>query len=275
MGGPRRRPAAFRNPARGRAGRAALALLLMAGTVGWIGEGDSVAAAPALLISVDPKSGGPLSSDDYSPSVSGDGNIVVFNSSSFNSTLIESVYVRNLVTGTTTPVPFPAQVNNTTGGVLSRDGCHVAFLGQHVPGFVPARWDVYAWNRCLPNNVPTLIAAPGLTELFPVIELAISADGRYVAYYDTPTSSAATHRPNRHQHGDRGRAQPRPTAVVHQRLLDRHRRQRQLHRHRGAAPRRQAGQQRGARVDAGVLRHDLHHRGDLGRQHRSDAVGLQ
>ena len=90
-------------------------------SVGWVGEGRSSAAAPAELISVDPTAArrtalGRLST----PSVSGDGNIVVFSSSDFSdrcTSIGRSCAVRNRVTGTTTHVPQP---DLRSGAILAR-----------------------------------------------------------------------------------------------------------------------------------------------------------
>ena len=123
-GGQRRRPLLFRTSARPRrTGRCALAVLLTAATVGWIGEGNTSAAAPAELISAAP-GGAPLASADYLASVSGDGNIVVFTAvPPFSAVALGNVQVavRDRAAGTTTTVPAPFFVDRTTNGVVSRD----------------------------------------------------------------------------------------------------------------------------------------------------------
>ncbi len=167
-------------------------MLLTAATVGWIGEGNTSAAAPAELISAAP-GGAPLASSDYLASVSGDGNIVVFTAVPQASLAFVGnvqVAVRDRAAGTTTTVPAPFLVDRTTNGVVSRDGCRVAFWGYFV-GFnvglfsIPARWSIYTWNRCTPAAAPVFVSnaggiLPASTD--PVGALAISADGRYVAY---------------------------------------------------------------------------------------------
>lgn len=193
MGGHRRPPATFRNPARPRrAGRCALAVLLTAATVGWIGEGNTSAAGPAELISVDPNTNGPMGTWDSVPSVSGDGNLVVFSSTPAPGVEFggnQWVYVRNRSAGTTTAVPLPAPFwDAATGGVVSRDGCHVAFWGHQIQilFFSAAQWDIYSWDRCSAAGSLALINAsdlPNLTNFGDTIgPLSISADGRYVAY---------------------------------------------------------------------------------------------
>ena len=84
-----RRPAVSSDLARPRrAGRVVLVVLLAAVSIGWIGDDTSAAAPPAELISVDPATGAALVNDSsYSPSVSGDGSIVVVNTSVFDFSL--------------------------------------------------------------------------------------------------------------------------------------------------------------------------------------------
>ena len=199
MGGPRRRPAAFRNPARpGRAGRCALAVLLTAATVGWIGEGNTSAAGPAELISVDPDTGGTLSTQDNNSSVSGDGNVVAFtgNPPIGSEFVSDWVYVRDRAAGVTTAVPAPFNVTAMNNAVVSRDGCHVAFWGFYpqpviIILFIPAQWDIYVWDRCTPDSLPIVVSRGSPGDPFPTFNasgdtrgtLAISADGRYVSYY--------------------------------------------------------------------------------------------
>ncbi len=161
-------------------------------SVVWLGEGNSAAAAPAELISVAPGGSGPLSSFDYDPSVSGDGNIVVFNSNDFvASTFFEDVYVRNRATGTTTHVPQPAllfgvPLARTSGGVVSKDGCQVVFWGLYYFDFPAGEWNIYKWNRCSPGSISVEIAGGVLDDSATPQPLAVSADGRYVAYMAPP-----------------------------------------------------------------------------------------
>ena len=187
----------------GRAGRILLAVLLTAASLGF-GADHTTAAAPAELISVDPATGGPLSSQDNQPSVSGDGNIVAWtgNPPIGSEFVSDWVYVRDRGAQITTPVPAPFNVTAMNGAVLSRDGCHVAFWGFYPqytftllrpPPFppiiitIPSQWDVYTWDRCTADTTPVAVSnATGFQtyagsgdRLGP---LAISADGRYVAY---------------------------------------------------------------------------------------------
>jgi hypothetical protein len=192
----------------GRLGRCVLVALLAAASVGWIGQGDTSAAAPAELISVDPTLGGPLSSQDNLASVSGDGNVVAFtaNAPVGSEFVSDWVYVRNRAAGVTTPVPAPFNVTAANGAVLSRDGCHVAFWGFYpqyifnLPPFffvIPAQWDIYSWNRCVADSAPTVISTGSTGDPFPALTavgdslgpLSISADGRYVAYIATTAAA--------------------------------------------------------------------------------------
>ncbi|MDP9463950.1 MAG: hypothetical protein M3P52_04945, partial [Actinomycetota bacterium] len=164
-----------------------------------------MAAAPAELISVNPATGGPLGSLDYLPSVSGDGNIVAFtafpaNLANIAFVITDRVVIRNRAAGTTTAVPLPFNVSTTTGGVLSRDGCHVAFWAFFdslffPPFFVlPAQWEIFSWDRCTAGSSPFQISTaadfPRLTAAGDQRgPLAISADGRYVAYIAQPAAT--------------------------------------------------------------------------------------
>ena len=177
-------------PSRGRTRRCVLAGLLVIAALGWVGEGTSVAAAPAELISVAPGVTTPLPTDDRSPSVSGDGNIVLFDSPDFSgSVFTEVLWVRNRAAHTTTLVPQPIFANPGTsdwgqmaGGKVSRDGCHVAFWGKWYFDFPAGQWDIYSWNRCVPGSTPIAVASNVLPDNAFAGTLAISADGRYIAY---------------------------------------------------------------------------------------------
>ncbi len=175
--------------ASGRVWRCALATLLAAASIGWIGEARSSAAAPAELVSVSPTGGAPLGSSDSLPSVSGDGNIVVFTAVPIFGVVFVGnvqVVVRNRSAGTTTVVPSPAFVDRTTRGVVSRDGCHLAFWGYFTGFFFfPAQWEIFSWDRCTAGSSPVYISGAGglLTSMADVVgPLAISADGSHVGY---------------------------------------------------------------------------------------------
>ena len=173
--------------------------MLAAVSIGWIVEDTKAAAPPAELISVDPATGAALVNDSsYSPSVSGDGNIVVVNTDAYDSTysIIDyTLYVRNRANGTTSTVPglppefvtFPGTAN----GVVSRDGCHVVFWGRWYFDFAAGQWNIYSWNRCVAGSAPVDIADDVLNANEYPGPAAVSADGRYVAYAATPTGGPA------------------------------------------------------------------------------------
>lgn len=191
-----RRTSARFSLARPRAGRIGLAVLLAATSIGWIGGGESIAAAPAELISVNTANGQPLGSGDVLPSVSGDGNVVAFTAiPPFGATFVGNVRVavRDRAANTTTPAPLPSilvSFDRATSAVLSRDGCHVAFW-SYFPGLniffivIPPGWYVYMWDRCSPGSTLTQLA--NVSDLLPnstdaVGPLAIDANGSHVAY---------------------------------------------------------------------------------------------
>ncbi len=167
-------------------------------SVGWIGEGESAAAGPAELISVDPNTGGALASSNGGPSVSGDGNFVVF--SSFfvlgqpDLLFQEDVFLWNRADGSTVHMPqptltFPSEtLAGTNGGVISRDGCHVVFWGKYFFDRPAGEWNIYEWNRCVAGSISVQIAGGVLDDSAFTQPLAVSADGRYVAYIATQAS---------------------------------------------------------------------------------------
>jgi Abnormal spindle-like microcephaly-assoc'd, ASPM-SPD-2-Hydin len=188
-----------RPPRAGRAGRCVLTCLLFAASVGWIGEGHSSAAAAAELISAQ-ANGTPALTDDYAPSVSGDGNIVVYDSQAFATTvLIETLWVRNRATHTTTQVPQPTSlgpgrtITRMTNGRVSRDGCHVVFFGQWYYDYPAGEWDIWSWNRCVTGSVPVAVATNVLSATDNNGYLAVSADGHYVAYTATRAQTNVPH----------------------------------------------------------------------------------
>ena len=153
-----------------------------------------------------------MNTQDIAASVSGDGNTVVFTAQPPIGTEFGSdwVWVRNRSAATTTavPAPYPPDGSATTGGVLSRDGCHVAYWGYSpsstltiplpFPPFsititIPAHWDIYTWAVCTVGataiQISTATGFPDLTAAGDSIgPLAISADGRFVAYIAASTA---------------------------------------------------------------------------------------
>lgn len=178
-----------------RTSRALLGALLVVTSIGWAGLEHSIAAAPAELISITPGSSAPLADDSYTPSVSGDGNLVAFYGSSFNGTdALYTVYIRNRAAGTTTTIPnLPTQVTavpGTANPAISRDGCHVAFWGRYFFDYPAGQWNIYTWNRCVANDTPIDVADGVLSDNDFPGPIATSADGRYIAYVAQPSGGA-------------------------------------------------------------------------------------
>ena len=202
---------------RGRAGRCALVALLIAATTSWVGEQPTSAASPAELISVSTTGVGPLSTQDVMPSISADGSVVVFTAvpppgTEFGS---DQVFVRNRTSGTTSALPPAFNVAATTGGVLSRDGCHVGYWG-YFSGLtifpfinIPPQWEIYSWDRCTAGSQPVVVSTasdfPTLTDAGATLgPLAISSDGRYIVYVAVPgTGSAPRDLADRPERADR------------------------------------------------------------------------
>jgi hypothetical protein len=192
-----------------RLARLGLTCLLAAAGGLWPSGGPATRAAspPAELISTT-NGTAPMLTDDDDASMSGDGQVIVFTAATpvptpgFSATPIGvsavpsrrpgaffngyryEVWVRDRANGTTTRAPIPVNGDMTAAGVVSRDGCHVAYWAdvEPVEGLF---WGVYTWNRCQPGSTPAL-ASPGATGLnlftADLGEIAISADGRFIAY---------------------------------------------------------------------------------------------
>ncbi len=92
------------------------------------------------------------------------------------------VFVRDRSTGITAAVPLPAGGIESTGGVVSRDGCHIAYWASSQPATgASTNWYLYRWNRCATIPVAER-ATPGAPWLTNLGAIAISADGRSIAY---------------------------------------------------------------------------------------------
>ena len=158
----------------------------------------SLLGGPAELISVDSATGGALASADGRPSVSGDGSIVVFSSSLFinQPSLLfqEDVWVRNRAARTTTHVHSRYELSRRHAG-------YRWWRGQ--PGWLPCsgaiffdfpgEWNIYEWNRCVAGSISVQIAGGVLDDSAFTQPLAVSADGRYVAYIATQASGLPPH----------------------------------------------------------------------------------
>ncbi len=136
------------------------------------------------LISIDPGGTKAAAGAAREPSVSGDGTLVVYTSTPANG--LPTVFVRDRVAKTTTPVPLPLGATREDHAVLSADGCHVVFwaLGAPAAGGA-ATQSLFTLNRCTAGAVPTVIptsATLGLTATALIARPALSRDGRFVAY---------------------------------------------------------------------------------------------
>jgi hypothetical protein len=138
-----------------------------------------------------------------SPGISADGRYVTFSSEASNLVAGDTngtsdVFVRDRVTGVTTRVSVAsggAQGNEESEqSVISADGRYVAFVSRAsnlVAGDVNGKRDVFLRDRV--SGVTTLVSvATDGTQADNFSErLAISADGRYVAFYSVATNLVA------------------------------------------------------------------------------------
>ncbi len=157
---PMRRPAAR---ARGLLLVAALSLFVVTD-----GGYSGAATPPAELVSVPGDLG--LS---VSPSISGDGSFVAFDQTrtGIESSVLEA-QIRNRVASTSSAVPFNSSSYDV---VISRDGCHVAFVTGSTSK------SVLAYDRCVGTTPRVVFTAAAITSVPILGETAISAHGRFVA----------------------------------------------------------------------------------------------
>lgn len=149
--------------------------------------------------------GAPTTSGDFSgsgdPRISADGRFVVFTSPASNlvpgqvDEMGDDVFLWDRTTGTSrsvsrqaTPSP-PGTFGEAKGGVLSADGRYVAFLGRR-ESLVPGQPASEAWNAFLFDRLTgttalvshTASSATAPAWVLDDVPLALSADGRYVAF---------------------------------------------------------------------------------------------
>jgi Tol biopolymer transport system component len=130
-------------------------------------------------------SGAQANEDNYRPSISSDGNLVMFKSYdpglvSGNTQLGAALFVRDRAQGTTALASiFEAGASSMfTEGKISSDGSKAAFHTVHTKLFGQRLWWYVVYTHDLgtgQSNVLSIGYQPG-----------ISGDGRYVAYYSTP-----------------------------------------------------------------------------------------
>ena len=94
---------------------------------------------------------------------------------------ISSVMVRDRAAGTTTAVPLPPQGQESKLGVISGDGCTVAYWASSLTDAGGLQWRVYTWDRCTPGAAAEL-ASNQQPRSSSQGGLAISVDGGLVAY---------------------------------------------------------------------------------------------
>jgi Tol biopolymer transport system component len=145
------------------------------------------------------KAGGPNTEDSFNPSISGDGNLVVFESYAtdlgFNIAGKEEVFVKNMTTGVI------SIVSSTSGGVaadakdsgfpsITPDGHYVVFV-SHATNLDPTNGKIHVYRKDLISGELKLVsaaddgtAANGNTLAPP----SISADGRYVLFQSDATN---------------------------------------------------------------------------------------
>ena len=148
------------------------------------------AHSPAELISTNPGTGAVTYSR---PSISGDGNIVVFSETHAGTVAAPPPpqgWVRNRSANQLTQIPIPSGVdfNGAVHPVVSRDGCSVVFWSH----FDVGGWTVFKWNRCAANAQPVPITPRNFTgtSFGQGQDLAIDATGRFVAVIATGSRPA-------------------------------------------------------------------------------------
>src|SRR5580765_6159426 len=119
------------------------------------------ASPPAELISTNP---GTAQVTYRRPSISGDGNIVVFTETHVGTVAAPPPpqgWVRNRSANQLTQIPIPANVdfNGVIHPVVSRDGCSVVFWSH----FDVGGWTVFKWNRCNAGAQPVPISPANFT----------------------------------------------------------------------------------------------------------------
>lgn len=160
-------------------------------------------SATTELISVAADGRWPNGDSSYGVDISADGRFVAFGSTASNLTqggslenagTVYQIYVRDRQTDVTTLVSRRSDGtpgnDSSSNAVISGDGQVVAFLSKAdnlVPNDNNQTWDAFVYDRAA-DTITRLPAAPsGITAAAYQDEIAISADGRFVAF----TSSAA------------------------------------------------------------------------------------
>ena len=136
-----------------------------------------------LLVSVNTNRNGPGNGSSYSPSISGDGRYVLFQSTAGNlaagsvSNPAGNLYWRDMQAGTTRAITALASTSASCTGAMTPDGLHVAYgTGSSTT--------VYLWSAQSGENIYT---NSQLTRGGPI---AISPSGTRIGYYGTSQSWA-------------------------------------------------------------------------------------
>lgn len=200
-----RKPGAQMNTIGGHVVRTVVLLALSVFLVLVIAAGAGALPVFIEVVSVS-SSGAPANvySQTKSPSISADGRYVVFNSSADNLVAGDTnnqsdIFLRDTVAGTTTRISTDSAGNqadnSSTSPTISADGRHVAFAswaGNLVPGSTTSREDVYIKNvetgeiaRVSTDSAGNQANGNSVGQYG---QLAISGDGRYVAFVSSATN---------------------------------------------------------------------------------------
>ncbi|OGT31992.1 MAG: hypothetical protein A2W28_11800, partial [Gammaproteobacteria bacterium RBG_16_51_14] len=140
----------------------------------------------------------PANGDSFSPTLSADGRYVAFESDATNLVIGDSngtddVFIHDRVTGVTTRVSVSGgtQANDASDSpALSADGRYVAFYSDAtnlVTGDSNGTGDIFVHDRV--TGVTTRVSVSGGTQANDASDSpALSADGRYVAFYSDATN---------------------------------------------------------------------------------------
>jgi len=145
-------------------------------------------------------SGGQGNKESFSPAISADGRYVAFHSRATNlapgdTNGTDDVFVRDRVTDTTTRVSVSsggAQGNGSSSGpAISPDGRYVAFISEAsnlAPGDTNGWDDVFVRDRVTDTTTRVSVSSSGDQGNGFDFEVAISSDGRYVAFGSDATN---------------------------------------------------------------------------------------
>jgi len=187
-----------------------LSVLLVTFVTGCGGGGDnggdsggSALYTATTRVSEDP-SGNDADDESYTPSISGDGRYVAFQSHATNIVSGVSntvnIFVHDQSTGETTLVSVdssgnPAD-NSSSSPSISSDGRYVAFdsiASNLVPGVSGQYSDVFVHDRNTGETTIVSVDSSGNPGSFHSNHPSISSDGRYVAFYSSATNLVSGH----------------------------------------------------------------------------------